>query len=352
MCPHCRFVFRVPKELDGRGVICPGCTRALKIPTPDDSLPPLVVPLPPKPLEPSHKRKRRGSRGERTAEDKWDRRNAGAKRNEGGQMVWTLAAGGVLLALAMFSVFKALRGGSSPPVVQTTKLETPPPAVVTPASDQLSDEAFLAAAEPLARAFLTANTIDQILPLVRNPEDTRLKILSLHPDGKFDASGITQFNLTYDVVRQGSAFSVVITTANQHEQDMTFIDTADGLKIDWESWVRWSELPWQEFVSNKPEQDTMFRVLLSEVDYYNFGFTDELKWRSYLLVSADGEQSLYGYVERQSPLDNRLRLPPDITQAPYTLKLKFPSNEIDSRNQVLITEWLADGWVLDTEPEP
>lgn len=263
-----------------------------------------------------------------------------------------LIGGGLLMALSIFGVLKALRGGSAPPVVQPTHLETPPTTEATPASDQLTDEAFLAAAEPLARAFLAASTIEQILPFVRNPDDTRLKILNLYPDGKFEASGMTQFNLRYDIVRQGSALSVLIMTSNQREEEMTFIDTDDGLKVDWDSWVRWSELSWQDFSATKPEREMLFRVVFSEVDYYNFGFNDEQEWRSYLLVSPDGEHTLYGYVLRESQLDYLLRLPPDITQAARTLMLKFPSKEIDSRNQVLITEWLADGWVLDTEPEP
>jgi uncharacterized protein YbaR (Trm112 family) len=45
VCPDCRFVFRVPRDHDGKGLICPSCRRLLRIPGPDDTPPPLLAPL-------------------------------------------------------------------------------------------------------------------------------------------------------------------------------------------------------------------------------------------------------------------------------------------------------------------
>ena len=36
VCPDCRFVFRVPRDHDGKGIICPSCRRMLRIPTSAD----------------------------------------------------------------------------------------------------------------------------------------------------------------------------------------------------------------------------------------------------------------------------------------------------------------------------
>lgn len=264
-------------------------------------------------------------------------------------MFWMLAGGGTLFALVVAGVLKTMLGGNPPPPAVAAPAAAPPPVEeVVPASTQLSDADFLAAAEPLAQAFLTAKTTEELLPLIRNPERAAPRIQSRFPDGKIQAPGLAAFNTKLDVTRQGAALSVLVRTDDMLEKKLAFVPTAEGLKIDWESWAAWSDMPWQEFLATKPEQATIFRVVLSPVEYYNFAFTDDRKWQSYRLVSPDGEHALYGYVERGSPLDLSMRLSPDAKQSELTLLLKFPPNA-NSHNQVLISQMLAEGWVLDTD---
>jgi len=264
-------------------------------------------------------------------------------------MFWMLAGGGTLFALVVAGVLAIILGGNQPPpVVQAPVTDEPPPAEVVPASVQLSDADFLTAAEPLAKAFLTAKTADELLPLVLSPQTAGPRILSRFPDGKIEAPGMAAFNTRRDVTRQGAALLVLVRTDDMLEKQLAFIPTAEGLKIDWESWAGWSEMPWRDFLSAKPEQAAMFRVVLSPVEYYNFGFTDDRKWQSYRLVSPDGEHAIYGYVDRGSPLDLSLRLSPDQKRANLTLLLRFPPNA-SSQNQVIIAQLLAEGWVLDND---
>ena len=37
-CPMCRFVFRVSKQYDGSGIVCPACQNLLKVPTGEQAL--------------------------------------------------------------------------------------------------------------------------------------------------------------------------------------------------------------------------------------------------------------------------------------------------------------------------
>lgn len=351
VCPHCRFVFRAQTNQNGQGVICPSCNRVLKIPTPEEHALPLVVPLSAKSLETSKKRKRHGSRKGLAAEDRWDRQKPTENRNETRQMAWMLGGGGVLLALVIVGVLRALTGGASSPVAQNPAPQSPPTQESPPAKQELTDKAFIAAAEPLANSFLSATTIEQILPLVRDPEAARPRILSRFPDGKIEPRRMTEFNAKANVLREGKALSVEVLYNGGVQDTMSFFQTPEGLKIDWESWMAWSELPWEEFLSSKPKEGKVFRAVHSAVEYYNFGFSNEREWQSYRIISADGEHSVYGYVPRDSPLDKKLRLSPDVKVARSTLLLKFPL-DFDSRNQVLITDLLANGWVLDTKPEP
>jgi hypothetical protein len=43
VCPECRFVFRVPKDHAGKGVVCTSCQRLLRIPSARDTTLPLMT---------------------------------------------------------------------------------------------------------------------------------------------------------------------------------------------------------------------------------------------------------------------------------------------------------------------
>jgi hypothetical protein len=229
----------------------------------------------------------------------------------------------------------------------------PPPLVETepaPASNTAvrGDAEFLRLAEPMATAFLEARAVDELLPLVRDPGRVRERIRRAHPDGTLDAPGMEAFNLDSDVLRQGKISSVRVRTRDYSEAYLAFVETASGPKIDWESWAGWSEMPWEDFLTEKPVEPKLFRVMLSDVDYYNMAFRDEAKWRSYRLESPDGSTAIYGYAERDSATDSRLRPSPDVKSVNFTLRLRFPEGG-ESRNQVIIDRLLGDGWVLETE---
>ncbi len=55
---------------------------------------------------------------------------------------------------------------------------------------------------------------------------------------------------------------------------------------------------------------------------------------------------LYGYVARNSLLDQRLRPPEQGATVAATVKLRYRENE-QSPQQVVIEEHVADGWVLE-----
>jgi hypothetical protein len=162
---------------------------------------------------------------------------------------------------------------------------------------------------------------------------------------------MSSFNINSELVPTGSGYTVVVRTGEYADKTMALFPAPDGVKIDWESWVGWSEMPWADFIQTRPSDAKLFRVMLAPVDYYNFNFTDDRKWRSYRLISPDGEHALYGYVELNSVLDGRLRPSPDKKQIPLTLSLRYPPDS-DSPNQVLVEKWHADGWVLENETEP
>ncbi len=202
--------------------------------------------------------------------------------------------------------------------------------------------------EPLARKFLDAKTVEEILPLVRHPDISEARIREFYPGGTIEAVGMSQFNSAGTYAMRGKIFLIVIRTRSQQEKTLTFIDTSHGMKIDWESWVAWSDLSWEKFIASKPITGHVFRVTLAPVEYYNFGFSDDSKWQSYRMEFPNSDHALYGYVEKLSVLDRRIHPAPEGGSVNVMLSLKFPEKATND-SQVLIDGFVADGWVEEAE---
>lgn len=354
VCPDCRFVFRVPRDHDGKGIVCPSCRRLMRIPTAEDATPPLLAPVrkisadePAVDGEPRKLKKHRRSKKAAGAEShSWEHsRTKHSGRGEKRQMRVMLIGGAALFLLITAGVVLSMNHGDKAVVPAAVAPESAGTKPVAPAPVvERSEASLLAEAEPLARKFLEATTVDELLPLVRNPAVAEARMRAFHPDGKVVAPGLTQFNAGGALSIRGKFVSLAVTTRDHEERSLAFVETPQGLRIDWESWAGWSDITWEEFLASKPVDGHVFRVTVSAVDYYNFEFTDESKWRSYRILSVDGEHSIYGYVERGSLLEQRIHIDGDAKSAALMLSLKFPAGAT-SNSQVEIERLVAEGWV-------
>jgi hypothetical protein len=365
VCPDCRFVFRVPRDHDGKGIVCPSCRRMLRIPAAGDTPPPLMATVRrvagTEPMEEGEsrgvKKRRRGRKGGGEENHSWEKqpRTSRSGRTEKRQMRLMLIGGASLFALMLGGVFYSMSGGDNSTekpvaIAEAAVSELPKPEeIITPALIGRGEAAILAEAEPLARKFLEAKTVDELLPLVRDRAKAEGRMREFYQNRGIEAPGLSQFNPRVNVAIKGRLALIGVMTRDFEERSISFIDTPDGLKIDWESWVGWSEMPWSEFMTVKPSAGHIFRVTLSPVEYYNFAFADETKWQSYRLESPDQEHSIYGYVEKGSLLDQKIRPNADQKKTMLMLTLKFPSGAVDGR-QVEIESLVTEGWVEESSP--
>ena len=357
VCPDCRFVFRVPRDHDGEGIVCPNCRRMLRIPGVTDLLPRLVAPQRQTKVEVSEpdaehtvlKKRRRGRKIGSSDDHLWEQQQQQSgqfRRHEGGQKRLLWIVGSALFALFGVGVFFSMKVGEKPAMVSKKDLPTQVIAAKKPdlVVGNRSEASILTEAEPLTRKFLAATTVSELLPLIRHPEITEPRMRAFYPDGKIEALGMSKFNSSGAIFVRDKLASLIVTTRDQAEKQLAFLETPQGLKIDWESWVGWSEMSWGTFLSAKPSTAQVFRVTVSAVDYYNFEFSDEVKWQSYRLISSDEKHSLYGYVEKGSALDQKVMLVEDAKEVNLMLSLKFPIQAVSS-GQVEIVGIVTEGWV-------
>jgi hypothetical protein len=357
VCPDCRFVFRIPRDHDGQGIVCPSCRRLLKIPTLSDITPPLMAPVKqeiPLDIDPEAKpkgtnKRRRKKAGAVVAHD-WEQAPATPRmrRGEKTKMRKMLMLGGFLFSVIVASITVPMIMKAPQVVAKKTVDPKSKPVDQESAGLHIDEATILAQAEPLVRKFMAATRVEDVMGLVRNPETAESRMRTLYQDGQIPTLGLTTFNVNGGLTIDGDFVSVPVLTSQHEDKTVNIEITPQGMKIDWESWVGWSDIPWKEFQSTQPTTRHVFRVYLSSVEYYNFEFLDEKKWQSYSLRSPDSTDTFYGYVEKGSALDNHLRPNQDENNLPVTLGLKFPLNP-KNNTQVEIVDLVTEGWIEKKE---
>ncbi len=314
----------------------------LRLPGQDDVLPPLLTPPPD------------------DAEDRIDEIEADEEdelpRGGGGRDL-TFILGLVVPALALLGVFAWwIAPGPARPANPATANPLPGAAMPAAAKVEVAPAAgsVIPDVESVVKAFLEAATPEEALRHVRDPAQTAPKLEAWLAGKPYTAPGFRE--IISDSVTGGGEAGKLLTgqvrTGDFELREIVLFSQDGGFKVDWDSWVGWSEIPWEEFQSKRPVEPKWFRVELSRVDYYNFAFKDESEWVSYRLDSPDGSDSIYGYVRRTSSIDEKIRPIDSGGKVKLLLKLKFPA-DAPSGNQVLIDDVAGQGWVeLPGPPAP
>lgn len=282
-----------------------------------------------------------------------------SKSKRSGYGVWLIISVALLILLGGAAGVMVLRKRNMAvdqpiviaPVVGTVAeiKESVPEAIDLPLEMNGNQVELIKELESLSASFLNASTVDELLKYVRERSQTEPKIRAYYPDGKIAAPGMSAFNTTGAISFNGRLASIAVRTKDFAEKQLAFVRTVEGLKVDWESYVAWSEMPWSQFISEKPVRPLVFRAKLRSLDYYNFGFSDEDEWRSYELRAPDGEYVLYGYVKRDSALDQKIRPLESKASILVTLSLKYPPGKDVKDNQVIIDGMVGNGWVVGVE---
>jgi hypothetical protein len=332
VCPSCRFIFRVSRDHDGKGVVCPACRIMLRLPG-DGILPgPLML-------------EREGAM-EEAADFEAHPDHAGGN--------FPLAAGTGLAAVVVLGLFTWwLMPGPNPAQTSAPTVETAVPAEESAEAPAERPKTDIAEIDSVTKHFLEAKSIAELKPWIRLPEATLPRIVAAQGDEPYSPPGFKGMAGDYNFTTRDGLETVIVPvrTGDFGKGDLVLVKEPAGWRADWESWVGWSEMSWQDFRKSKPAEAKLFRVRVSDVDYYNFGFKDEIEWRSYRLDSPDGAESLFGYAERGSDTDVRID-PRDAQDGKRMLvMLKFPP-DAPGDNQVLIDRVVAEGWLDPGKASP
>ncbi len=210
------------------------------------------------------------------------------------------------------------------------------------------------------RKFVSAPTIEDLLPLVRDRQRVEAKVRAyytterpwkpLEINNRFEPSD--QFTVDGDFI------VLQLVLANFDEMPISLERKGDTFLVDWESFTGYGEMSWDEFQAKRPVLPVVMRVVVERsrnTDYWNEAFTDHTTHTCYLLRDLKNEHHLSGYALQTSPVDSKLRqyltpLPPpaSLQRTLAVLRLRYPPNS-KGAHQVEIVEFLENGWVFRPE---
>lgn len=125
-------------------------------------------------------------------------------------------------------------------------------------------------------------------------------------------------------------------------------------KIDWEAFVGYQPMKWDDFVLERPAGSTMdFRVFLEPDHFFSHEFADASRWASFRLTAQDSEETLFGYLENGSPVMRellKLLQESEIPKIAVILRLSIPAG-LESRRGVVIEKIASPSWIYLDPPD-
>lgn len=363
-CPECFAIFRVPVETQGKVASCPHCElpvllgrrgqSELKEAVPEKSADEGLLEDGWEGSERSgrlEKRKRiKKNRGAKSP--KWDGSGDEPQEREGplfllvvlvGLLFLTAGVGvfvkGVLESMNDAAVLQGLPGIK---IAELKMTDEGDPAVLP--QDFNIDAELVVVIEAVGN-FLNAGDVDEMLKYVRERPRVGKQVRNYYSAGLFRSTKFRKIGISGGLQLKGSLVTVTVELEDFSERPIALERTADGYLVDWESWVGWGELSWDEFQTTRSTRPTLMRVSVINVEYYNFAFSDDRKWQSYRLEDASGERSFFGYAPKGSLQASRMiAVGKEDESRSMIVRLRYPEKAM-RRDQVIIDEVIAHGWI-------
>lgn len=207
-------------------------------------------------------------------------------------------------------------------------------------------------------AYLEAEGVEALLPLVRHPERVRPLLEEWYAKHDFEPRKFRKM-LVFEPINLGNhsfwRTMVAVATPGGGEEELEPIlveQLGDGsVRVDWETSVCYQPMAWDDYVRKRPEGLPLdFRVICQpdRAGLYSHEFRDEKIWRGIELTARDSEGYAIGYLRRGSELEARLyRLFVENRGRPLALVLRLsrPAGTRSPRG-VFIEEIVSPHWLI------
>ena len=201
--------------------------------------------------------------------------------------------------------------------------------------------------------FHDADTVEKRLAFVRDPQRVKPLMEAWYAENEPIANFAGKKNIAISIqmskmiVDQGREFVIMAMDVDRSGSRVYAVEkTAGGMKLDWETAVRYQPMALDEFKEKRPTEPQAFRVKVKPSDYYNHQFADDGVFRS-LELSYPGDPGfkLFGFVDRSAGWAQGLLDQLEAGGAPSLIvKLRYPEGEIKDATMVQVDAIVSETW--------
>lgn len=198
--------------------------------------------------------------------------------------------------------------------------------------------------EKFLGGMFAAKTIDEMLSYVRPVKGIREKMVHFYKGEQLPQSPFFELLSVKNITDSPGYLFFECQTKNYKTHAGFLSYTEDKILLDWESYVGYSEMSWEELAKNKPTKPVRLRVSGNLSQYYNEEFANEKDWQSVALTNPSEREAIYGYVKRGSAAYQELFNFGLSNNRKVILEVYFPKGAKEG-NQVFVERVVQQGWL-------
>ena len=210
-------------------------------------------------------------------------------------------------------------------------------------------------AKPFLEKFVQAESIDEMIPFIRDKERVEPMIRDYYKKIRFRQKKLFRIGMPEECVQDSDYLVIPLRIKGETFDRAIAVSWRGPLKFDWESYEGYSDLTIKEFRKQKPLKPVLLRVELKKDAYFNRCFSDPDRYECYE-VNDVRRDWMHGYIEKDS--DAMFSLKKALAGRDYAdeaffaiIRGKFPKLHGNHDRQFEIAEIVSIGWVLPNEPE-
>ena len=206
------------------------------------------------------------------------------------------------------------------------------------------------AVESTLTQYLAADTLEKILPVVRDPSRVKPLIAETWKTKPPVPVKYRRMIVFRPDSFEGKLFWVVRAEVDGGPpQSLLLEQTSDTeVKVDWETHACYQPMPWDRYIKERPTGQALeFRVNMVRDVFYSHEFSDSTKWRCFRLTTRDSDEHVFGYAQVGSEAAQMLEALCDAfpgTEVAAILSLRVPEQSSTPRG-VVIEKMVEPRWL-------
>ena len=210
--------------------------------------------------------------------------------------------------------------------------------------------------EETLRDFLSAKTVEERLKYVRHPNRVKPLMLDYYrrfPIQSYQYKKVSEYNTIPLKKRPFVALSVRV--AGGENLPILLEDVEKGYLVDWESFVSYQPIAFEDYLKKRPTVPIDLRVYGSFDDFYAYEFLEEDGYLCVRMTTKHTDKVIFGYVKEGTTLASEMKkyleAPPGKSKTqPFILRVRFLP-ESKAPRSVVIDKIVATFWAYPTNPD-